>query len=157
MILAGLPLILLPLLAVLQYRWIGEVSAAERDRLESSLRIASDRFASDFDAEFTRLANSFQIRDGFPDNAAPVVQRYQMWSEAAAYPRLVRNIYLLKFVPDAAPEFNRVNVQSGELEAAPLPLELQNIRDRFRPGSVSPPSDDSMMMVTTIFRRGRQF
>jgi signal transduction histidine kinase len=157
MILAGLPLILLPLLAVLQYRWIGEVSAAERNRLESSLRIASDRFASDFDAEFSRLANSFQIRDGFPENAAPVLERYQTWSEGEAYPRLVRNIYLLRLLPDAAPEFNKVNIQTGELEPAPLPNELQNIRDRFRPGSVSAPSGDSMMMVTTIFRRGRQF
>jgi signal transduction histidine kinase len=156
MILAGLPLILLPLLAVLQYRWIGEVSAAERNRLEGSLRVASDRFASDFDAEFSRLANGFQIRDGFPDNATPVLERYQTWLESAAYPRLVRNIYLLKLNPDAAPEFNKVNIQSGELEPAPLPNELQNIRDRFRPGSVSA-SGDTMMMVTTIFRRGRQF
>jgi signal transduction histidine kinase len=157
MILAGLPLILLPLLAVLQYRWIGEVSAAERNRLESSLRIASDRFASDFDAEFSRLANSFQIRDGFPESAAPVLERYQTWSESTTYPHLVRNIYLLKLLPDAAPEFNKVDIESGELEPAPLPNELQNIRDRFRPGSVSTPSGETMMMVTTIFRRGRQF
>ena len=156
MILAGLPLILLPLLAVLQYRWIGEVSDAERNRLESSLRVASDRFASDFDAEFSRLANGFQIRDGFPENGTPVVERYQTWLESAAYPRLVRNLYLLKLNPDGAPEFNKVDIQSGELEPAPLPSELQNIRDRFRPGSVSA-SGDTMMMVTTIFRRGRQF
>src|SRR5262249_26319680 len=127
MILAGLPLILLPLLAVLQYRWIGEVSDAERNRLEGSLRVASDRFASDFDAEFSRLANGFQIRDGFPENGTPVVERYQTWLESAAYPRLVRNLYLLKLNPDGAPEFNKVDMQSGELEPAPLPNELQNI------------------------------
>ena len=119
--------------------------------MESSLRIAAERFASDFDAEFSRLANSFQIRDGFPADAMPVLERYQSWLEAAPYPRLVRNVYLLKLAPDAVPEFNRVDIQSGELEATPLPPELQNVRDRFRPGSVSQPSGDSMMMVDDDF------
>ena len=82
LILVGLLLILLPYLAVLQYRWIGEVSAAERDRLESSLRVASDRFATDFDTEFSRLANAFQIRDGFPETITPIAERYQAWTEA---------------------------------------------------------------------------
>src|SRR5438874_11417145 len=94
LILVGLLLILLPVLAVLQYRWIGEVSAAERDRLESSLRVASDRFATDFDAEFSRLANAFQIRDGFPETPDPIAERYQAWSESNSYARLVRALFV---------------------------------------------------------------
>ncbi len=46
----------------------------------------------------------------------PVLERYQSWLEAAPYPRLIRNVYLLKLAPDAVPEFNRVNIQSGELD-----------------------------------------
>jgi len=157
MLLAGLPLILLPLLAVLQYRWIGEVSAAERDRLESSLRAASDRFASDFDGELSRLASSFQIRDGFPDSPAPLIERYQNWSETSPYAHLIRNLYVLKTSPGAEPEFERVDLQNGQFELAPLPPELQNIRERFRPGVMTPASGNSMMLVTTIFRRPRQF
>lgn len=157
MLLAGLPLILLPLLAVLQYRWIGEVSAAERDRLESSLRVASDHFASDFDAELIRLSNSFQIRDGFPDSAAPILERYQTWSETSPYPRIVRNLYLLKTNTDGEPELNRIDLQSGEMTPEPLPKELLEIRDRFRPGTIAPLSQDSMFLVTMIFRRGRPF
>src|SRR5256885_5414020 len=61
-ILVGLLLILLPALAIVQYRWIGEVSAAERDRLESSVRSASDGFASDFaDRKSTRLNSSHLV------------------------------------------------------------------------------------------------
>src|SRR6516162_10539882 len=134
LLLAGLPLILLPLLAVLQYRWIGEVSAAERDRLESSLRVASEHFASDFDAELTRLANSFQIREGYPENAAPIVERYQTWSDTSPYPRIIRNLYLWKPSTDGRdPEFKKIDLQSGEMEPAPLPKELLN---RFRPGNI---------------------
>src|SRR5437870_10639196 len=96
-VLVGLLLVLLPTLAVLQYRWIGEVSAAERDRLESSLRVASDRFATDFDTEFSRLAGAFQMRDGLPENAASsIADRYQTWSEAAPYTRLIRGVDFLK-------------------------------------------------------------
>jgi signal transduction histidine kinase len=157
LLLAGLPLILLPLLAVLQYRWIGEVSAAERDRLESSLRLASDHFASDFDSELARLSSNFQFRDGFPESGEPVVERYQNWSETSGYPRLIRNIYLLKANPDSEPEFNKVDLQSGELEPTPLPKELQNARGRFRPGNIPVASGDSMFLVTNILRRGAQF
>ncbi|PYS12928.1 MAG: hypothetical protein DMG17_19910, partial [Acidobacteria bacterium] len=70
---------------MVQYRWIGEVSAAERDRLESSVREASDGFASDFDAELARTAMSFQIREGFPEDGGAVLQRYQSWLDAASY------------------------------------------------------------------------
>lgn len=154
MLLAGLPLILLPLLAVLQYRWIGEVSAAERDRLESSLRVASDHFASDFDAELTRLANSFQIRDGYPENAAPVVERYQTWSDTSPYPRIIRNLYLLKTNPTGDPELNKIDLESGEMTAASLSKELRNIQNRFR-GNIPTPQD-SMFLATPILRRNRQ-
>ena len=102
--------------------------------MESSLRIAAERFASDFDAEFSRLANSFQIRDGFPADAMPVLERYQSWLEAAPYPRLVRNVYLLKLAPDAVPEFNRVNIQSGELVAHSLTAGITKRARSIPPG-----------------------
>jgi len=44
-------LVLLPLLAVLQYRWLGEVSAGERERMQANLRTSADRFCADFDRE----------------------------------------------------------------------------------------------------------
>jgi len=157
LILVGLLLILLPILAVLQYQWIGEVSAAERDRLASSLRVASDRFASDFDAELSRIVNSFQIRDGFPETAAPLLERYQTWFDVNPYGRLVRAIYLLKMNPGNEMEFYRVGLSSGELEAADIPAELENIRDRFRPGPSSIRAGDKMFLFVPIFRPGRPF
>src|SRR5947208_14835014 len=89
-ILVGLLLILLPALAIVQYRWVGEVSAAERDGLESSVRAASDGFASDFDAELGRAAMSVEIREGFPEDGGAVLQTYQACLAAASYPVLGR-------------------------------------------------------------------
>src|SRR5438874_1864126 len=127
-VLAGLLLILLPALAILQYRWIGEVSAAERDRLETSLREASSRFAADFNAELVRISTGFQIRDGFPESGAPLLQRYQSWSESAAYPQLIRSVDLIRTSQDAVPEFYKLDIRSGELQVAPLPKEFENLR-----------------------------
>ena len=45
---------LLPLLAVLQFRWLGEVSRAERERMQASLKTAVTNFSQDFDREITR-------------------------------------------------------------------------------------------------------
>jgi hypothetical protein len=44
-------LVLLPALAVLQYRWVGQVSEAERDRMERNVRTAAFQFRGAFDTE----------------------------------------------------------------------------------------------------------
>lgn len=156
-LLVGLLLIFLPVLAVLQYRWIGEVSAAERARLESSLRVASDRFAIDFDSELSRLANTFQIQDGFPAGATPIVERYQTWSEGNTYARLIGQIYLLKLTSNNGSEFYKVDLATHELQPTTLPKELEPARERFRRGPFDYAAGDTMMVVMPILRSGRQF
>src|SRR5262245_60566314 len=156
LILVGLLLILLPVLAVFQYRWIGEVSAAERDRLESSLRIASDRFAADFDAEFSRIASVFQIRDGFPQTAAVLTHRYQTWTETHLYPRLITATYLLNPISESESETYKVDLAAHELQPIALPKELESVRDRFRRGLVNDSVTDRTLLVLPIFR-GRPF
>src|SRR5438093_12981684 len=98
--LVGLLLILLPALAILQYRWIGDVSTAERDRLQSSLRESAGRFAADFDGELGRISTAFQIRDRFPENGQGLLQRQQSWSESAPYPQLIRSIDVVRLSQD---------------------------------------------------------
>ena len=48
LIVAGL-FVLCGVLGVLQYRWIGEVAVAARDRLRGSLQASLFRLSSDFD------------------------------------------------------------------------------------------------------------
>ena len=54
-------LTLLPTLAVLQYRWLGQISTDERERMQASLQTAANNFASDFDREITRIYFIFEI------------------------------------------------------------------------------------------------
>src|SRR5215208_1802524 len=87
---------LLPLLAVLQFRWLGEVSRAERECMQASLKTAVSNFSQDFDREMTRAYLSFQMdasalhdRDW---NA--YAKRYDAWLQASLYPQLVSAIFL---------------------------------------------------------------
>src|SRR5438132_3133300 len=47
--------VLVALLAALQYRWLTQVSDADRDRRQTSLRQRAEGFADDFDREIARL------------------------------------------------------------------------------------------------------
>ena len=47
-------LALLPLLAVLQYRWLGQVSQGERERMKASLQTGVSHFSEDFDRELEK-------------------------------------------------------------------------------------------------------
>ena len=52
---------LIALLATLQYRWLGRISDAERDRMRATLNTRASGFAQDFDGELTRAYLLFQV------------------------------------------------------------------------------------------------
>jgi signal transduction histidine kinase len=90
-------LVLLPALAVLQYRWVGQVSVAERERMQRNLRNAAAQFRDAFDDEVRRAALSLQVgpataRDGASDR---YTDRYTTWLDTAAHPQIVANVYLV--------------------------------------------------------------
>ena len=62
-------LILLPVLAFLQYRWLGQLSDADRDRIERSLKVTTTAFVQQIDSELARAYVSLQL------DAATVRQR----------------------------------------------------------------------------------
>ena len=54
--------VLVVTLAVLQYRWLGQVSDAERERMKTTLMQRADAFARDFDREVLHLRDSLAPR-----------------------------------------------------------------------------------------------
>jgi signal transduction histidine kinase len=90
-------IVLLPALAVLQYRWVGQVSDGERERMQRSVRVAADQFRDTFDDEITRAALALNVgastaRDGESDQYS---DRYNSWVTTAVYPQIVASIYLV--------------------------------------------------------------
>jgi hypothetical protein len=85
-------LALLPLLAVFQYHWLGQVSEGEREQKKSVLTTMARQFCHDFDSELTALYLYFQPTptpfDGAPDQSqGDFAARYS----AGAKRRLVRS------------------------------------------------------------------
>ena len=62
---------LIVVLATLQYRWLGQISEAERDRMSATLRTNASSFAEDFDRELNRAYLLFQVAPIGPDESAP--------------------------------------------------------------------------------------
>src|SRR6266446_1722130 len=89
--LAGGLLGLIALLATLQYRWLGQISEAERDRMIATLGNNAAGFAEDFDRELNRAYLLFQIGPSpATDNvAAQIGARYDWWRANARFPRLI--------------------------------------------------------------------
>src|SRR6516225_1145848 len=84
----------LPLLAFLQYKWIGDISRTEQDRLLANLRQTAFRFTANFDEELTRFMDAVPRRD--PARAANPLEyadALSRWSEPGALPRMLHALY----------------------------------------------------------------
>ncbi len=101
-ILVTILLLLLPSLATLQYRWLGQLSESTQKQMKAGLRATAARFSEDFDREITEAYAAFLPAFDFEDEN---LQRryaagYARWRESARYPRLVKAVYLAE--PDDA-------------------------------------------------------
>ncbi|HXO22336.1 MAG TPA: hypothetical protein VOA87_20645, partial [Thermoanaerobaculia bacterium] len=90
-------LVLLAVLAALQYRWIGQVSVMERQRMQASLATAAGHFTEDFDREVTRAFLYFHPEPDVQPAERPerAVRQYERWLAEAPEPGLVRDLLLV--------------------------------------------------------------
>ena len=124
-------LVLMPALAVLQYRWVGQVSAAERDRMARNLRAAAFQFRQAFDSELGRTAvlavGPATIRDGSSERYN---DRYDLFLNTKQHPKIVGRIYLI----DGEGGHLRLRVWDPDarvFEVAEWPTILAQYRDQF--------------------------
>src|SRR5215472_15261845 len=84
-------------LAVLQYRWLGDVSAAERARMRDNLQSRAGDVAEAFDSELTKIFLAFHVdADRLnADAAGTISEAYTRWEANAAHPSAVRAIDVL--------------------------------------------------------------
>lgn len=154
-------LILLPALAVLQYRWVGQVSEAERDRMERNLRTAAFQFRGAFDGEIIRAVNGLRVdattaQEGAWDRYA---DRYTSWLDAAEHPGIVASVFLVDENQEAL-RLRRWNATTHEFGEIGWPAELDNWRPRFeqdlaafgtrQPGGRLPFPDDDGLVATPL-------
>jgi signal transduction histidine kinase len=87
---------LLVALAILQYRWVGQVSDAERERLGRMLETAATRIADDVDREIFRAFVAFApMRPPDEPLAARLAEGWDRWRASALEPELVEGVFVL--------------------------------------------------------------
>lgn len=144
-------LLLLPLMAILQYKWIGQVSDAERDRRERTLKHATAQVAQDLDVELIRAFGGLQV-DGEAvrrDDWAEYAERTKAWRAAATTPALVRDVLLVDRVGTAL-RLRRWDQATARFVAAEWPADLDGLRQRFareaEAWNRNPPSEPMRML-----------
>jgi signal transduction histidine kinase len=125
-------IVLLPALAILQYRWVGQVSDGERERMQRSVRNAADQFRDTFDAEITRAAIALNVgaptaREGESDQYS---DRYNAWVATAVYPQLIASIYLVDVVQGEL-RLRRWNPSVHVFEPSLWPAAIDHWRSHF--------------------------
>lgn len=139
--LVAVVLLLVPALAWLQYRWVGQVSEAERERMQRTLRTSAAQFATAFDGELSRAVFGLQLEGATlrDENWTSYAQRYTSWVERGADERLLREVLLVDVVPGhtlppTSPDdlrLRRWNTDQRAFEAAEWSAELQAVRSVF--------------------------
>src|SRR5262249_30541959 len=123
-------IVLLAVLGTLQYRWLGAVSEAERERMRSSLQTRAADLAREFDGELTRIYAVFRAdASGLDANpAAAIGAAYARWRSSTANSGLVRAIYLIEG-GDASAGPKQFDISGGTLVATSWPPELTHLLD----------------------------
>jgi hypothetical protein len=89
-VVGGLAVILV-VLAVLQVRWIDQVSDAERERLQVRLSLAISRFQRAFEDDLLDVCWAFV---GDVPSPTTFAERYNFWQQTSPHPGLVAKVFL---------------------------------------------------------------
>ena len=142
---------LIALLATLQYRWLGQVSAAERERMQTNLAGRATAFAQDFDREITRAYLMFQLDplDRETNVAAHVAQRFESWQASSRFPRLVKDVYVVPRGQSDIP-LQRFNPSTRLMEPADWPAILQPVHAALTPARAVDVSPEATFVMRAM-------
>src|SRR5688572_27888100 len=126
-------LVLLPALAVVQYRWVGQVSVAERERMHRNLENAADQFRDTFNQAIIAPLVQLQVgaataRDGSSDQYS---DRYNSWINTAEHPQVVAGIFLVDADDAGLLRLRRFNSDQHVFEPSLWPMPLEKWRPDF--------------------------
>src|SRR5262245_61942737 len=144
----ALSLVALLVLAGLQYHWIGQIAVAERQRLERRVAESASELAEDFTGELRSLAGELEPRFS-PVDPVLIAMRYHDWAATAAYPGLVKSIYIAR----RPAEVLRLDPTMETFEPDSWPAALPRLADYVAGRGTAPPDIDGDLIVLPTNRR----
>ncbi|MFL6386337.1 MAG: sensor histidine kinase [Terriglobales bacterium] len=118
-------------LAVLQYRWSGQVSDATRAQMLANLHMSLMSFRQDFAHELGAVAGEIRTIAESPDAASPkeLSEQFRHLQQTAAHPNLVSHVYLWANPTQQQPL--RFDPSSGQFERTAWPAEFDPMQQRL--------------------------
>ncbi|MEO1021162.1 MAG: HAMP domain-containing sensor histidine kinase [Bacteroidota bacterium] len=108
-------------LAVLQYRWLGSVSEAEKERLEENLTAASQNFVADFNQLFNQLYATYKVQvTSSGESILPHLEEAYQNSLREAYASVIDTVFYVQGVDSDAPVLYQFASDPSSLQAVPL-------------------------------------
>lgn len=142
-------LALLSLLATMQYRWLGQISASERERLQKRLETDTHRFAEDFNREIqiAYLTFQFDSETWSKNDYGEFNERYQAWREQVAFPALIQDFYFAR-----NDQLLRYDAKLKTFNGAEWSEDLAELRRNFQTGQDCELIDDkNLVLVMPIY------
>jgi signal transduction histidine kinase len=132
LLIAASLVVLLAALGTLQYRWLGDVSEAERERMRAGLRTRSSDFSDAVNRELTRIYVAFHVdgRQIAADPGRALADAFAQWKRSTPTPTVVEAVCLLESNGDAGRSLKKLDPDRGVLEAAPSLPSLEKFRVR---------------------------
>lgn len=124
---------LLTLLAVFQFRWLGQISVAERQTMQANLRSQGRGLQEEITKEFELIASKLRVSaDEYRTSGSnELAERYARWKATAPYPGLIADVYVARNDPDAAFDLSKLNETTKQLEPSEWPSSFDDLRTRF--------------------------
>ena len=124
---------MLAVLAALQYRWAGELSGDELERLRNTSQARAFDFAHQFDREITRAFLWFAVPPtrARQEDWSGLVQASERWRSTAPHARLVKGVFVLLF-RNGRDEQLALAPLTAQVEETPWPADLARLLERLR-------------------------
>ena len=133
-IVAAAMLLLLPLLAALQYRWLGQLSVNEREQRRAHLRTLATSFGQDFDREVTRTYASF-LPFGEAEGSDwlnTYSLNYVRWNKSAPHSGLIKDVFVALADEQQQLHAHVLNHETRVFEACDWPKQMAALREQLQ-------------------------
>lgn len=122
--------VIVSIVAVLQYRWTGEISRFEEDRLQVSLDTSVRSFDQGFAYDFERLCEAFEIDPAASEPVLEANEARQYFASAAKTPAsaAVSGLHVWKHQASGRPIFESLDFQAKHFRTAEWPAGLDTLR-----------------------------
>lgn len=125
-------------LGVLQYRWLGELAAADLTRTRASARDRARQLSAAFDREITRAFARVGLPAASTERRESFSAAWQEWRNTAPWPDLVAGVYVIE---PGAGALQRFDPATGGFVPSHWPPSLSALQERLQRAADESPGE----------------